>query len=119
MKLTAAEKQLILDKRAEEEKDLPKLTGILKEDLYVVDRQKIDIPWLVTKSQKQEIISKFDANFELAVTAGSEFIAFIEDDGDEQWYDNDYGIEGMSAKWAREHLVDIKPIKKTKKKRSG
>jgi hypothetical protein len=118
MKLTQQEKLLILEKRKEEESNAPKLIGTLKEDLYCPIQEEFELPWIMSKTKRDYYINNMQANFKLAVKAGAKFVAFVEDDGAELWFEDDenrFGIENMSSEWAREHLTNIKPIKKVKK----
>ena len=114
MILTEEERQLILDKRTKEEAEKPKKTGILKENLYTISSDldaSGEYGWLFSKSVKETIIKDFKSRFELALEKGAEFICYYRDDGSESWYDQEnYGIEDMSADWAKEHLTNIKNI---------
>lgn len=110
MKLTKEEQQIILDLRKSKEKDKPKLMGFCKEDFYVSNLANLNVPWLLTKSEKEDIEKNFSNNFKMVVPQNSRFVCFIDELG-EEWYDEIYGIEGMGGEWARKYLKDIKPYK--------
>jgi hypothetical protein len=117
MRLTKAEKELVLEKRRQEEEQKPKKFGFLKEDLYVFDKE-LDVMeeygWIFSKTKKNEIMKDFSNRFSLALKSGTEFTCYI-DDNQEQWYDCDnYGIECQDKEWAEEYLIDIQPYIKAK-----
>lgn len=116
MKLTEEEKEIILAKRKEEEKLKPKKTAIAKANIYT--RKDIDFPvdsWFFNTTEKDDCIKEFADTFELAIEKGDSFSCFLEEDGEESWYDNiGYGFENMSSEWAKKYLENIRPIKKNK-----
>ena len=122
MKLTEEEKQIILEKRRKkevekrekEEVEKSKKIAYLKEDLYFCQND-FDVDFydtFITKIVRDEIIQKITEQFKLAVPKGTEFVCFIEKNGEESWYDNaGYGIEYCSSDWAKKHLINIKKMK--------
>lgn len=113
MKLTKEEEKLILKKRKEVDRNLPKKIGFLKHDLYSFDEPSYDNYWILDKKEKDLIVKDFLTHFELVVPAGSKFVCFINEDDKEQWFDDIcYGIEGMPADWAKKNLKGIKRIPK-------
>lgn len=116
MKLTEEEKQVILDKRKQENLEKPQKIAILKHNLYYISNNYTS--WLnnpdecfVSKKDINDLIKSIKENFELTITKGTEFVCFIEKNGQESWYDNEnYGVECMSYTWAQEHLVNIKNL---------
>ena len=113
IQLTKEEERLILKKRKEADKYLPKKIGFLKHDLYSFDEPSYDNNWIVDEKEKTLMVKDFLTHFELAVPAGSKFVCFINEDDREQWFDDVcYGIEGMPVEWAKKHLKNIERIKK-------
>lgn len=115
IKLTDKERALILEMRAKEDCDVPKKTGVLKEDLYYFGdlSRLIDCEYeFITLSEVNKIIKKLKKKLKnkKVVSAGDTFDCFIEKDGRESWYDRVWGIEGMSEEWARKFLKDIKSV---------
>jgi 5-methylcytosine-specific restriction endonuclease McrBC regulatory subunit McrC len=117
MKLTAEEKQLILEKRAEEESKKPKKHGVLKHDLYGLSiyspELRIDIRdiiegqmgYFVNRQSVDAIIEKVKGEIELSAPKGTKFDCYI-DDGEELWYDAEsIGIEEVDSEWAKLHLT--------------
>ena len=116
LKLTQEEEQLILIKRAQDEDAKPKKIGELKEDLYINNSRDnngdvaIDVPWYCSTSEKDEAISDFVDSFEKIGAAGDIFDCYI-GTGEDRWYDREYGVEGMDAEWAENHLTNIKILR--------
>jgi hypothetical protein len=111
IKLTKKEQELILSLRAKEDCNVAKKTGVLKEDLYYFGELSriIDCEYeFITLSEVNKIIKKLKAK--KAVSAGDIFDCYIEEDGNESWYDRIWGIEGMSEEWARKYLKGIKNV---------
>lgn len=119
MKLTEEEKRLVLEKRKKEEIKLTKKIGYLKEDLYhfSLDDLQLELYYLVTQEQKEDIIKYFSNNFELVAKKGDPFDCYIEEDGRESWYDREWGIGGMSAEWANNFLENISNVPKRRTKK--
>lgn len=115
MKLTKEEKALILERRKQAEiKEQEKAKyaskiGYLKENLYAihVDRHDIEENWLNTEAEKDEFLKRC---VRLICKPGDVFDCYI-DNGKENWYDREYGLEGLSAEWAQEHLTNIQDVK--------
>jgi len=117
MKLTAKEKQLILEKRAQEEAGKPKKHGVLKHDLFCLDfrepRVDIDISdiieqygWFIPKNAVDEIRTRcLNEDDMIIAKKGTKFDCYI-DGGEELWYDAEgIGIEEVDSKWAKIHLT--------------
>lgn len=104
MKLTDKEK---------EERNKSKRTGVLKENLYVKrDCDCDDDQWLFSTTDMKIAVQEFKNSFKKVCSAGDIFDCYLDDNGDESWYDRVYGIEAMSESWAYDHLVDIKDVDK-------
>jgi len=116
MKLTEEEKKIILNKRKEEESNLPKKRGILKHNLYYNSHNIFGINnYLFTEKQKNDLINDFASNFTL-VPKGTEFICYL-DEGDESWYDCADGcIEAADSDFAKQNLEKIEIIRKKNNK---
>jgi hypothetical protein len=117
MKLSAEEKELILKKRQAKETDKPQKTAVAKTDIWVGDTTSWRLnEWVFTPEEKdQQLEEIIDNLFTLAIKKGESFTCFINEDGEEEWYDDvGYGIECMDAKWAEKYLTNIRPIKKGK-----
>jgi len=114
MKLTEEEKQIILKKREKEDRNKPKKTGVAKTNIYT--RIDIDFPidsWFFNTTEKDDCIKKFADTFELAIKKGNSFSCFIDEDGEESWFDDiGYGFEQMNSEWAAKYLDNIRSIKK-------
>jgi tRNA G10 N-methylase Trm11 len=115
MRLTKAEKEFILEKRRQEEEQKPKKIGFLKEDIYDFNgyslSQDIRGCYYVSASLKDKMVTDFINSFTLGLKAGAKFVCFIEDN-QEQWYDEEnYGIEAKDTEWANERLYNITKIK--------
>lgn len=123
--LSEEEVRLIMDKRQKEEAAKPKFTGKLKCDLYMnhcldsCGRYTRYVPWICSIEERDEIVAGFTDSFEKVLSAGAIFDCYIESNGVESWYDRDYGIENMGKEWAREYLINIKRVRKTKKKKKS
>ena len=116
MRLTEEEKKLILDKREAEESKLLKKTGVLKEDLFIFEgdvKNDFNGRWLFSLREKESLMRKIEDRFTHSLSAGSIFDCYI-DNGIEFWFDREYGLENLSADWAKDHLKDIKPVGKKK-----
>lgn len=121
MKLTKEEEELIMARRKEDEEKRAKKEGFLKKDLYSYDisgrscnlgfelESDTDF-WLCDKETKEEWIKLFTEHFELVLKKGTRFVCYIEG-GKELWYDDvNYGVENMDEKWAKEYLINIRPL---------
>ena len=115
MKLSEEEKQLILEKRRQKEAEKPIKVGYLKHDLYRIPSEKFNLlrfDWMITKDQKEKLINILNEDIVLELPKGSEFDCYLER-GNECWYDQDSGsIAGADSEWAKEHLKDIKSLRK-------
>lgn len=112
MKLTLEEKQFILNKRKQDDLNKPKKIGYLKHDLFILKESVNRYSGaLLTKLEKDEIIKNFISGFELVSKAGAEYDGFVNEYGDERWYDREYGINGLNDTWAEDNLINIKNIK--------
>lgn len=113
MKLTEEEKQLIIKKRQKEEDQKAKKIGYLKHDLFILNdwNPEEDLDLLFDEKAKSKIILKFQKAFELVAHKGAQFDCYIDEYNQEQWYDQEYGIEGVSSEWAKKHLTKIKNVK--------
>lgn len=133
MKLTKAEKELILKKRAEEEANKPKKKGYLKHDLYDSSRVGGSIEELLEKyrifAKKKSYFHSLDdlkefleaqkhllgvfsdlSEIQPTLQKGTEFDCYIAD-GEELWYDSvGYGIEEAPKSFAERHLENIEAI---------
>jgi hypothetical protein len=120
MKLTSEEKQLILEKRAQEEASKPKKHGVLKHDLYglsirspelrinISDIVEDQMGYFVTAQSIKAIFEKVKEEIEADTPdapKGTKFDCYI-DDGEELWYDAEgIGIEEVDSEWAKKHLT--------------
>lgn len=122
MKLTKAEKELILKKRKEEELNTPKKMGFLREDLYIHDTGSMhhsldfEIGWgeqsYFTQDSIIELVSRFQNGFKKVLPKGHKFICYINEDGEELWSDYDEGyIEEVDDEWAEANLENIQKFK--------
>lgn len=123
MKLSKEEKELILQKRQEEEKNRPQKEGFLKHDLVYFDSRYVefDIGDIIDKEEGYYLTTDSVAKIiqrcrnllsvnTIGVKKGTRFDCFI-DDGVEKWYDDaGIGIEEYSKEWAALHLEKIKEI---------
>lgn len=123
MKLTKAEKELILKKREEEENQKVKKTGVLKHDLFYLESRypEVRFPlddlvseygWWFTKDQLLVVVEQIKDELFGALKAprGTNFDCYIED-GEEIWYDSHgIGIEGYNSDWAKKNLINITEI---------
>lgn len=113
MNLTKEEEQIILEHRKKQKESEIQKTGILKENLFIFEgalSSCLNGKWLFGLVEKDQIIKNFKSGFKLIVKAGSIFDCYI-DNGHEQWYDREYGLEGLPESWANSHLKNIKAVK--------
>jgi hypothetical protein len=121
MKLTEEEKQIILEKRKQENWDRPKIQGFLRHDLtenpfYGSSNFGKHFPpeYYITKEEFLDGIEKIKKEFDddLTISKGSRFVCYIDEDGTEEWYDGvNFGIEGMGEEWSKKHLENIRKIR--------
>lgn len=115
MKLTAKEKELILQKRKEEDLKKPKFTAKLAHDLYALNTETLSDLASTYELLSKENIDHLFSNIKLynkVLSKGTKFVGFLNEDGTTSWFDDvNYGIESMGDQWATEHLTDIKSIK--------
>lgn len=115
MEITEEEKNLILENRLLEEEGKPKKTAYLKHNLYFFSSKSINSNGLcgsfITKKEIDNYILSIRKSFKLyIVPANTKFVCFM-NNKKESWYDDyGYGIEKMSAEWAKIHLINIKNI---------
>lgn len=119
MKLTAKEKELILQKRKEEDLEKPKFTAKLAHDLYELNLQNLrrlsNKYGYFSKTQIDELLNS-NPFYTKILSKGTKFIGFLDENGTTSWFDDvNYGIESMGDQWATEHLTDIKSIKSKNK----
>lgn len=113
--LTTEEEKLILEERKKKERNKPRKIGFLKEDLYEYNPPtgKYGLWSFFNESEKNIEIEQFKLLFKRTMCAGEEFVCFINDDKNEEfWYDRDgRGYECLSSNWAKENLINIQDIK--------
>ena len=115
--LTQEEKELILEKRREEERirweNTPQRYGYLKKDMYTGfdfgyrgSYLNLPVPSIVSREKLQKLlIEKLDTL--ILVPKGTKFAQY-EIDGEKLWFDNEnIGVESKHQDWANKHLENI------------
>lgn len=118
--LTKKEEKIILELRKQNTTPVPFRKGILKHDLYSATYDLCmsdEIYSSVTLKEKQKILSDLDKDIKITCHIGTEFVSYKDDgNGKEYWWissdsDNEK-YSALSENWAKEHLKNIKVIKK-------
>ena len=109
MKLTKEEEALILQMRVKEEENEVKKIGYAKHDIYANDDEEI-----FSEEEMKKAIQEYTDSFHVVISKGDILDCFIIN-GEESWYDRDYGLSDLPATWAKDNLEKIKNIKKKSK----
>lgn len=96
-----------MDKKATISEYIPK-TGILKEDIYMIDNRSNILDfygWYFTKSDQIDLIKEFSNKFELVVHSGENFISYLFNDKEYWRCLSNCSMSDMTSLWAEENLI--------------
>lgn len=113
VELTEEEIELVLKHRETERGKCPIKSGKLKHDLFSGFKE-VKLPcWHLTREELDQAFKEYKPT--ILEKTDALFLCYFQD-GAEWWYDTTSGkFAGMTASWAEEHLIDIKPINKGKR----
>lgn len=121
--LSKEEEAIILKRREEEESKNPIKVGYAKHNLYwqsdgtheyEEDFAEEENSLYFSKEEVDRRVNSFKGSFVKCASKGAKFDCY-DQDGQELWYDQEFGIEGMPDKWAKHNLTNIQDLRKNKK----